>query len=67
MGGQSFKCPFCERWTLSRHALRDHLKDRHWLKNCIIEGVADATTVTVAEVKRGAKLASRHLAEEPKL
>lgn len=29
MGGQSFKCPLCGEWLLSKNRLRDHLKDSH--------------------------------------
>lgn len=38
MGGASYKCPYCERWSLSRHALRAHLKDRHNLRVDEIHG-----------------------------
>lgn len=45
MGGQSFKCPFCERWVLAVSSLRGHLKDKHMITNAVIEGAGPATTV----------------------
>ncbi len=29
MGGQSFRCPHCERWFLARGELHDHLVGKH--------------------------------------
>jgi hypothetical protein len=45
MGGQSFKCPLCDKWFLHKGALGDHLKDKHELKNFIIKGIAGNTYV----------------------
>lgn len=33
MGGQSFKCPICDKWwTLSLSSLRDHMRDKHGMR-----------------------------------
>jgi hypothetical protein len=38
MGGQSFKCPMCDKWYLVKGSLRDHIKAKHNLKNFHIVG-----------------------------
>lgn len=43
MGGQSYKCPCCKRWFLSKGALHDHAKDAHALVNIKISGVGPLT------------------------
>jgi hypothetical protein len=45
MGGQSFKCPFCAKWFLSRRSLRDHVKGRYGMANFTIEGTGPVTEV----------------------
>lgn len=55
MGGQSYKCPMCNRWFLAKGALRDHLKGKH---KCVppfeIKGVGPLTEVkTCTTTKTG--------------
>lgn len=46
MGGQSFKCPECNRWFLSKGDLSAHLKGKHDYKpHFVIVGVASLTKV----------------------
>lgn len=45
MGGQSFKCPFCERWVLAVYSLRAHLRDKHMIVNATIDSSGSATVV----------------------
>lgn len=46
MGGQSFKCPQCERWFLARGALHNHLLDKHKEEpGFSIEGVANRARI----------------------
>ncbi len=37
MGGFSFQCRLCERWFTSNQAARDHLRDKHEIKNLSAE------------------------------
>ena len=50
MGGASFKCPYCSRWTLTKGALRDHLKTKHadnLPTHFEIEGTGPITTISL--------------------
>jgi hypothetical protein len=48
MGGQSFKCPVCETWKLTKGAIKDHCRDKHGLKHLVFEGPYVATVEAVA-------------------
>lgn len=44
MGGQSYKCPYCDKWFLYQRDLRNHLKDKHGIKpHYSLDGVAYTT------------------------
>lgn len=45
MGGQSFKCPYCDYWKLSMAYLRQHLRDKHGRVECVIKGVGSGVEV----------------------
>lgn len=51
MGGMSFKCPYCDTWKLEKRALKDHLRDRHKLKNIEIVGTGPVTDIRIAKGK----------------
>jgi len=44
MGGQSFKCPLCNKWFLVKGALKNHIKDKHGLK-VELEGTGPSTWI----------------------
>ncbi len=44
MGGQSFKCPLCDKWFLVKGALKNHIKDKHDLK-VELEGTGQTTRI----------------------
>lgn len=46
MGGQSFKCPRCDRWYLSKISLHDHLVGKHQEpKGFVIISIANFTKI----------------------
>lgn len=46
MGGQSFKCPHCNKWFLEKRALYEHLVGKHdEPKGFRVTGVAEHTKV----------------------
>lgn len=45
MGGQSYRCPECLKWFMTRAQLADHLRGKHKLGNFTIVGVATMTKV----------------------
>jgi|ERR1041385_57435 hypothetical protein len=50
MGGQSFKCPHCDKWFLSKGQLHDHLKGRHGFNSRFeIIGIGSATGIKPLE------------------
>lgn len=49
MGGQSFKCPECEKWFLLRGALADHLRDKHNITKVQITGTGPLTKLESAQ------------------
>lgn len=46
MGGQPFKCPKCDWWSLFKQPLHQHLIDKHGeRKGFRLEGVAEGTKI----------------------
>lgn len=53
MGGQSFKCPACPVWKLTKQSLHAHLKDAHkYTPGFKIVGTGPNTRVTRPEPKQ---------------
>ena len=46
MGGQSFKCPQCDKWFLAKSGVREHLVSKHQEpRGFRVEGTGESTRI----------------------
>lgn len=57
MGGFSIKCPLCSKWFIAQVGISDHMRDKHGLKDIMLEGVAGTAKLVAATYITGAPYA----------